>query len=69
MIYIAKQKKTFLSRKRSKKVVNKKPAVKKKPDIKPLDSKPEPSFISVLLKRHRDKQGNHHHVILEDIEV
>ena len=22
----------------------------------------------MLLKRHRDKQGNHHHVILEDIE-
>ena len=26
------------------------------------------SFISVLLKRHRDSRGNHKHVILEDID-
>lgn len=25
-------------------------------------------LVSVLLKRHRDSQGNHHHVILEDID-
>lgn len=25
-------------------------------------------LISVTLKRHRDNQGNHHHVILEDID-
>ena len=26
------------------------------------------SFVSVLLKRHGDSQGNHNHVILEDID-
>lgn len=68
MIHIAKQKKTFFRHKRKKKVVNRKPVLKKTSEAKPLISEPKTSFVSVLLKRHRDTQGNHHHVILEDIE-
>lgn len=68
MIHIAKQKKTFFRHKRKKKVVNKKLVLKKTSEAKPLISEPKTSFVSVLLKRHRDTQGNHNHVILEDID-
>ena len=39
----------------------------KKPSLKTKYSSSSP-LVSVLLKRHRDSQGNHHHVILEDID-
>ena len=49
---------------------NKKPSSKKKKTIKKSSTKSAKniSFVTVLLKRHRDSQGNHNHVILEDID-
>ena len=49
---------------------NKKPSSKKKkaPKKSATKSAKSVSFVTVLLKRHRDSQGNHNHVILEDID-
>lgn len=49
---------------------NKKSSSKKKkaPKKSATKSAKSVSFVTVLLKRHRDSQGNHNHVILEDID-
>lgn len=52
------------------KITKEKTSYKRKKTTKKNNSESsEPvSFVSVLLKRHRDSQGNHNHVILEDID-
>ncbi len=51
-------------------IIKKKIYPERKKNPKQIDNKPTDniSFVSVLLKRHRDSQGNHNHVILEDID-